>query len=699
MRIELTEIFHGRETKKFPIFTIDHKDGYLATGSLNGEMKIYHNEKSQTYKNHKNTVLCVRFDPYSDLLASGSDDKTIIIYEKKHNSYKKIQSFETHTSDVSSIYWHRKFMISAGYDGFIFVYEKERFNVISKVKAFDICYGVIANEDNIICQSDKEIKVFDLQLNLQKTENKLFCGNIVEAFFARSSFSHGYRYLAVCLTHNNKANSVDILNDKFEQVYSLIGHVAPVEAVCFFPHMLVKNDKCYDLLAVGSQDRSISFWISDNLSPFLLLKNVFEQPILDMFWKDYVLYAASYDGTVKTFIFTEEEIGKGIDTNVNNQDNVSVPLTLDGLNQELFLVTDKSATFSLEKQYRSENPRTSIVDAPNEQNKQTGSIKTSLKHKMKIPGVKKIKPILITQEANEKQIETPKIDQSMHFSVNKKGDIVRNNRIFKRINLEIGEYCVLAENNEKGKLTVVRAGSTLYSHSYEKIQLFKANKDYLVVVFSDSIYDSLVVYQLETGLMHLPIMTFQSLPFIDLIKHKLLLALGDSTIKIIDLKTRKSKAEAKLPIKENLQSISLHAKYNIIACYDFATFIYQYKMKMWFKKKQIFDTILYNRTNMNFSDVNLMDETFDSLEYDFMIYEILDCKDEMIKIAKRMVKLSLTMKKFDEILYNKFLYIFRALKDCGENRKVVTMLESMNANFILQPYVFEMASFFKSQSQ
>ncbi|KAM0677759.1 WD repeat-containing protein 83 [Binucleata daphniae] len=159
MKINETDYFHGRKSKPFSVFSIDFYDTLIASGSINGEMKIYGPKQTKTYKDHVGSVLCVRFNK-QNLLATCGDDKSVIIYQrdskKAYNYFKKLQN---HFSDVSCLLWTSTSLISCGYDGQIFVHNLTDFAVIKCLKYENLWRGMSIDpqETVIICQSDSEI--------------------------------------------------------------------------------------------------------------------------------------------------------------------------------------------------------------------------------------------------------------------------------------------------------------------------------------------------------------------------------------------------------------------------------------------------------------------------------------------------------------------------------------------------------------
>ena len=67
----------------------------------------------------------------------------------------------------------------------------------------------------------------------------------------------------------------------------------------------------YCCCAIGSRDRSISVWLTSLKRPLVVVKELFEDSVLDITWNSDGLsvLACSWDGTVACVIFNSEEIG------------------------------------------------------------------------------------------------------------------------------------------------------------------------------------------------------------------------------------------------------------------------------------------------------------------------------------------------------------------------------------------------------
>lgn len=334
--MKIYNLFTKTESRKpVSIFSLDIFENFLIIASTNGDIDLYKDKYTiyKTVRKHAGAVLCVRFNQHGSLIASCGDDGAVIVYDIDLNV---INFFKFHSGDVTNVFWTNKYLISVGHDGCIIFYDEKHFNVIAKIKSHENkITGIGGNKkNNFICtQGDDGIVLYkDHSVYKKIPPNE---GVILESFFSRMSWSPDGSIFSCGLSFNQKVNSIEIYNLEMESKYSLLGHVAPCEVTCFNPKTFINGVKQYYILAVGSQDLSISLWTTLSPYPFLLIKNVCEMPILDLAWSldGTNLYYCSYDGTVGKLEFDLKELGN-ISTVEHTTENSDLFLTL--LNAELY---------------------------------------------------------------------------------------------------------------------------------------------------------------------------------------------------------------------------------------------------------------------------------------------------------------------------------------------------------------------------
>lgn len=325
MKIYMTEIHHGSLTRRKPIFSVRSHGNLIATGSIDGELRIWKNlSPFQMLQCHVGTVMCICFSPNGRILVSAGDDGNICVY-KKNVFFELLKTVRAHASDITALVFKDHLLISGGLDGNVCFFECKMFEKTRTIKVEPV-KGIALSPDGQVLAVQTEAKLYMYEnYSLSKTIDCIFDGQISECFFSRLSWSPDSMYLAVGLSFNSYENSVEIINRKYESAYSLIGHVAPVEVVAFAPNIYQQDNVSYYVVATASQDKSICLWSSQNTRPPLLLKNFSDQPILDLCWNKSSLIAVSYDGFLRIIEFGGDlgDIGGKI---VNEE--VQIPFSL-----------------------------------------------------------------------------------------------------------------------------------------------------------------------------------------------------------------------------------------------------------------------------------------------------------------------------------------------------------------------------------
>ncbi|ELA41122.1 uncharacterized protein VICG_01821 [Vittaforma corneae ATCC 50505] len=303
-----------------PIFSITKGSTYFCSGGINGEMKLWDLSYShiKTMKKHSGAVSCVRFSLDSRFIASAGDDGKIFIFGQDAKDVLKIIK---HPCDVTHLEWTPDFLISSNLDGQVHITkisDFSEFRVLEHHEEGILGLG-ISQDFRYLCTYSENLIVLYENFNIRAKRKIEKGGVILENLQCKVSFSPNSKFVSVGLQFNRKIPTVDILDLDLNTVFSLAGHVAPCEITAFCPHAL-KNIKQYYVLAVASQDLSLSLWNTLNPKPFVLLKNFTEMPILDMFWDGLTLYVSSYDGIVKKVEFEEKELGEIIDETQNEEE-------------------------------------------------------------------------------------------------------------------------------------------------------------------------------------------------------------------------------------------------------------------------------------------------------------------------------------------------------------------------------------------
>ncbi|KAL7412023.1 WD40-repeat-containing domain protein [Mrakia frigida] len=341
--------------RKMPIYTIHvHPDGSrLATGGLDAKIRIWStlpillpeveaNEANPrllcTMGQHDGSVLCVRWAHHGRYLASGSDDKVVVIWDLDPRgggrtfgsadinveTWKPLQRLVGHSSDVVDLAWSRDDtkIATVGLDSMVFVWDASTFNMITKIGLHEgfvkgVCWDPVG--EYLATQSDdKSVKIWrTTDWTLAKTVTEPFNNSPGSTFFRRLSWSPDGAFIASSNAMNHAVFTAAIIQrHEWKQDISFVGHENTVEVTAFNPRIFHASGKTPTrgkascIVALGSDDRSISIWLNVQKAPLLVVKEVFDGTIFDLSWTDQgrTLYGCSSDGTIVALDFEEEEI-------------------------------------------------------------------------------------------------------------------------------------------------------------------------------------------------------------------------------------------------------------------------------------------------------------------------------------------------------------------------------------------------------
>ncbi|KAJ3030501.1 UNVERIFIED_CONTAM: HIR complex subunit [Siphonaria sp. JEL0065] len=285
----------GEKGKRQPIYAVHAQPNgeRLATGGQDCRVRIWNtlpilSEAAEadtavprllaTLALHTGAVLCLRWSNSDGrLLASGSDDNKLVIWDQDRSGYKQNNAFNLsgfgsvanveswravkvlfgHDSDVADVAWspNNDYLASCGLDSLVFIWDGKTFE---KLKRLDAHQGFV----------------------------KGITWDPVGKYLATQSDDKS--------AFNPLTFDVEIPRDDDDDD-SMGENKKVVSSVC----------------AIGGQDRGISIWWTARPFSAASTQDIFTHTVLDMSWSSdgFTLYACSYDGTVVALNFSKLEFG------------------------------------------------------------------------------------------------------------------------------------------------------------------------------------------------------------------------------------------------------------------------------------------------------------------------------------------------------------------------------------------------------
>nr|XP_056715852.1 protein HIRA isoform X2 [Euleptes europaea] len=349
-----------------PIFSVDiHPDGTkFATGGQgqdSGKVVIWNmapvlkeeDEKNENIPkmlcqmdNHLACVNCVRWSNNGLYLASGGDDKLVMVWTRAayigpstvFGSSSKLANVEqwrcvsilrSHSGDVMDVAWspHDAWLASCSVDNTVVIWNAVKFpEILATLKGhsglvkgltWDPVGKYIASQAD-----DRSLKVWrtmDWQLETSITKPFDECGGTTHVL--RLSWSPDGHYLVSAHAMNNSGPTAQIIErDGWKTNMDFVGHRKAVTVVKFNPKIFKKKHKngsstkpsCpYCCCAVGSKDRSLSVWLTCLKRPLVVIHELFDKSIMDISWtlNGLGILVCSMDGSVAFLDFSQDELG------------------------------------------------------------------------------------------------------------------------------------------------------------------------------------------------------------------------------------------------------------------------------------------------------------------------------------------------------------------------------------------------------
>jgi len=299
---------------------------------------------------HLACVNCVRWSNSGKYLASGGDDKVVMVWTltKYPNSgnivfgtknvvnietWKCIFTLRSHSGDILDLAWSPRdtYLASCSVDNTIIIWDAQKFPTVHKVLSghTGLVKGVSWDPIGKYLSSqsdDKSLRIWrtsDWQTDTIVTAPFKECGGNTAVL--RHSWSPDGQYLVSAHAMNNTGPVAKVIErDGWKCDKDYVGHRKAINCVRFSCSIMLrkigkkKQNTC--LCAVGSRDSNISVWLTSLKRPIVVLENLFQGPVLDLSWSKNGLnmYACSFDGTISILMFDQNDIGKALSDQEKN---------------------------------------------------------------------------------------------------------------------------------------------------------------------------------------------------------------------------------------------------------------------------------------------------------------------------------------------------------------------------------------------
>jgi len=291
--------------------------------------------------NHLACVNCVRWSNSGQYLASGGDDKLVMVWQLSRypggstifggggktnvEHWRCVSTLRGHSGDVLDLDWSPddQYLASSSVDNTIRIWNM--LNMPESIAVLKGHTGLVKGISwdpigkYIASQSDdKSVRVWkidDWKQETVVTEPFEECGGTTHVL--RLNWSPDGQYLVSAHAMNGGGPTAQIIErEGWKTDKDFVGHRKAITCVSFNSNMLRKSmsvkGTSYCCCAIGSRDRSLSIWLTSLKRPLVVIHELFHNSVLDLSWSrsGYQLMACSWDGSVAYIQFDEKELGQ-----------------------------------------------------------------------------------------------------------------------------------------------------------------------------------------------------------------------------------------------------------------------------------------------------------------------------------------------------------------------------------------------------
>ncbi|KAG5365896.1 Protein HIR1 [Yarrowia sp. B02] len=394
---------HSDDQKKFEVYsvTVSPDNQRVATGGQDGKVRIWSaqsirdsakgdNETSEPPSNvagapapgakqlcsmatHNGAVTVVRFSPDGRYLATGSDDRVVLVWERDSTKVPRKEfgssgeadteswivrkRLAAHDNDIQDLAWapDSSILVTVGLDSGVIVWSGTTFEKIQRLDAHNSHVKGItfdpANKFFATASDDRTVQIFrynrasatDVTFSTEATITSPFKQSPLSTYFRRCSWSPDGNHIAAANATNGPVSVVAIINrGTWDSDISLIGHEAPCEVAAFCPRIFARTKEAAEkkekksaekdkdgsvidvdaepkapesvpitVIASAGQDKTLTIWNTSNPRPVVVCHDMALKTITDLAWSQdgMSLFATSLDGSISYVQFEEGELG------------------------------------------------------------------------------------------------------------------------------------------------------------------------------------------------------------------------------------------------------------------------------------------------------------------------------------------------------------------------------------------------------